>query len=260
MQYIIRIILLLQPKPSIDSREESLLSLEFCSVLAELAEKGETTGRSGKRFENIASFSTFNNLHVLRQLHLATKATRTLEVGLAFGGSCLVFTQTHRDLGSSPQRQHVAIDPFQASPWIDDAGLLATERAGLSGYLDFRGAPSCLVLPELLKTDEKFGLVYIDGSHLFEDVFIDFYYIVRILEVGGIVLFDDSADPHVSKVLRFIRKNLAEPLPEFNLAPYRPTENALKYLLASSAGKIQLTAFQRKADPIRKWNSPYRNF
>jgi hypothetical protein len=41
-------------------------------------------------------------------------------------------------------------------------------------------------------------------------VFIDFYYTARILDAGGIVLFDDSVDPHVHKTLRFIRKNLPQ--------------------------------------------------
>lgn len=59
---------------------------------------------------------------------LGVKASRTLEIGLAVGGSCLVFTQTRKDLGAIPERQHVAIDPFQRSNWIDEAGLLAIER------------------------------------------------------------------------------------------------------------------------------------
>jgi hypothetical protein len=33
-----------------------------------------------------------------------------------------------------------AIDPFQRSRWIDEAGLVAIEKAGLVDYLDFKEA------------------------------------------------------------------------------------------------------------------------
>jgi hypothetical protein len=235
------------------------MSLAFCPILAEIVERKETYGRSGKRLD-LGSLSTTNNLLTLRELHLATKAKRTLEVGLAMGGSGLVFTQTHKDLDSSPQRQHVAIDPFQRSRWIDEAGLVAIEKAGLVDYLDFKEAPSCLILPELLKAGKRFDLVYIDGSHLFEDVFIDFDYTARILDAGGIVLFDDSVDPHVHNTLRFIRKNLPHSLRELDLSPYRRHQSKFVYRVACAIGKSQLTAFQKIAGPLREWNCSYRDF
>ncbi len=77
------------------------------------------------------------------------KPRLTLEVGLSFGGSALVFTASHRDLGREPKGQHTAIDPCERQVW-DDCGLVATERAGLSGYLDFGAGPSSLELPKLI--------------------------------------------------------------------------------------------------------------
>ena len=238
-------------------KQPSIGSLAFSPALGEIIKRGTVLGRSGKVLDT-ASFSTLNNLLILRRLHLTTKASRTLEIGLAMGGSCLVFTQTHKELGASPEHQHVAIDPFQRSPWIDEAGLLAVERDNLSGYLDFREDYSCYVLPGLIKAGAKFNLVYIDGSHLFEDVFVDFYYVARLLEEGGIMLFDDSTNPHIRKVVRFVRRNLASSLPEFDLAPYRPPDIA--YRIALALGRVQLRAFQRIASPVREWDSVYRNF
>src|ERR1043166_7728871 len=139
---------------------------------------------------------------------------------MCFGGSALVFTASHRDLKHSPRHQHVAIDPFQTSFW-DDAGAVAVERAGLEGFLDLRRSFSSLELPQLLLRDAMFDLVYIDGSHLFEDVFVDFYYVARLLAPGGIVAFDDCSDPNVAKVLAFIRKNLGGAFQEFGLNLYR---------------------------------------
>jgi hypothetical protein len=246
---------------ALNRRKQPHLSLAFSPVLADMIERGVTRGRSGKVL-NTASLSTFNNLLILRRLHLATKASRTLEIGLSVGGSCLVFTQTHKDLGAIPEHQHVAIDPFQRSHWIDEAGLLAIEHENLTGYLNFREDYSCYVLPELIKAGAKFNIVYIDGSHLFEDVFTDFYYVARLLEDGGIMLFDDSANPHIRKVLRFLRRNLTSSLPEFDLSPYRPSSRTdiFAYPIARALGRTQLRAFRRVASPIREWDSAYFDF
>ena len=56
-------------------------------------------------------------------------------------------------------------------------GRLKLEEAGLIGYVEVREQLSGLVLPKMVEENLKFGLVYIDGSHRFEDVFCDFYFV-----------------------------------------------------------------------------------
>ena len=56
---------------------------------------------------------------------MSLKPARTMEIGLAAGGSCLVLTQAQKDLGAPPKQQHIAIDPYQLRPWMDEAGLEA---------------------------------------------------------------------------------------------------------------------------------------
>ena len=234
----------------------------FCPALADILDNGFAVGRSGKRLD-LSSFSTITNLLTLRGLQMSLKPRRTMEVGFASGGSCLVFTQTHRDLGSPAEKQHVAIDPYQRSHWIDEAGLAAVEHADLTGYLDFVEDYSCDALPLLVrKNSPKFGIVYIDGSHLFEDVFVDLYYTVRLLDNDGVILFDDSSNRHVRKVLRFVRTNLTSSLSEIDLTPYRSVyhRSSVSYQIARSVGKVQLTGFRKKGDATRSWDSPFRNF
>jgi hypothetical protein len=232
----------------------------FCPVLAGMLERCEAVGRSGKSL-NISDLSTVHNLLTLRALHTSCGAKRTMEVGFSSGGSCLVFTQTHKDLGALPENQHVAIDPFQRSSWIDEAGLVSIERANLRDYLDFREEPSCYALPRLVEEDLKFELIYIDGSHLFEDVFIDFYFAARLLKERGIILFDDSSLAHVQKVLRFIRTNLKSSFSEIDLTPYRPkTDKKLRYWAAHALGKVQLTGFIKVGSASRNFDSAFNNF
>ncbi|HEY6167685.1 MAG TPA: class I SAM-dependent methyltransferase [Verrucomicrobiae bacterium] len=235
-------------------------ALDYCPVLAEMARTRQAFGRSGRRFEDIGALSSLNNLIVLRALMQDLKPDCTLEVGLSFGGSCLVFTMSHRDLGHAPAAQHLALDPFQKQVW-DDAGLLAVETSGLSGFLDFRSAFSAVELPRLWHEGRRFGFIYVDGSHLFEDVFLDAYFSVRLLAEGGVVAFDDSSDPHVAKVLAFLRRNLRGALEEFDLSPYRlDGGKSLRYRLGGLLGRRQLTAFRRVGEVVRPWDAKFRPF
>lgn len=238
----------------------SEFSFAFCPVLEEMIKTGATVGRSGKRFDELGSLSSLNNLNILRKLHLAFNPGKTLEIGLSFGGSCLVFTATHRELSGQAIRQHTALDPFQKEAW-DDAGLLTVERAGLSDYLDFRPQFSCLALPHLYERGERFGLIYIDGSHVFEDVFVDAYFSLRLLTDSGVVAFDDCRDPHVQKVVKFIRSSLTSSFRELDLSPFRPDQGkSIKYKLARLARQTQMTAFQRIGEVTRPWNARFSDF
>lgn len=109
----------------------------YCTQLKELLEAGQITGQSGKVFEQLNATSTENNLQVLRKIAFEIQPKNTLEIGLAFGASCLALAATHRDLNYSPNKQDIAIDPYQSTVW-DNAGRLVVEKAGLSSYVDIR--------------------------------------------------------------------------------------------------------------------------
>lgn len=233
-------------------------ALAFCPVLDEMVTSGHALGRSGKLVQ-AGALSTANNLITLRNLHLHTRAQWTLETGMSCGGSALVFAQTHKDIGSPPSRQHVAIDPFQHTTSTDACGLTSMERAGLSGYLDFRDEPSSRALPSLMRDGRTFSIIYVDGSHLFEDVFTDLYYSAQLLAIDGIVLFDDSTYPHVRKALRFARGNFRHCLEELDLTPFRGA-TSLRYRVAQTLGRVQLTAFRKIGEVKRHHESPLAAF
>lgn len=239
---------------------ETRANLEFCRPLITLIEAGESIGRSGKTLRNSGSFSTPNTLAILRNLFLAERPTRTLETGLGFGASALVFGASHRELTGTPAHQHTAIDPHQRGHW-DEVALVALENAGLRDYVDFREQSSSIALPQLLAEREKFQLIYVDGSHLFEDVFLDAYFASRLLVERGVLVFDDSTDPHVRKVLHFIRSNLQTVLQPLNLGPYRSARNgSTRYRLASLLQRAQLTAFRKIGSVERPWNAEFADF
>jgi predicted O-methyltransferase YrrM len=230
-----------------------------CRELAELLHNRRIAGKRGRIFGDISTVSTVNNLRMIRKLLWEYRPERTLEVGFCLGGSALLFCSTHKELGHPPQSQHTTIDPYQTTTW-DSCGLMAVERAGLMGYLDFRAGFSALELPKLFEGGARFGLVYIDGSHVFEDVFVDSYFVTRLLIEGGLVLFDDSSNAHVRKVIRFLRTNLRLALTELDLSLFRNRSERIPYRVARYFEKVQLTAFRRVGNVERNWNAPFHAF
>jgi len=237
----------------------SNFDFSYCPVLAEMLASNSAVDSKGN-VHSAFGLSTANNLVVLRNLQLQFKATATLEVGLSMGASALVLTQSHRDLGHVAAEQHVAIDPWQEH-MLSSLGIHAVERAGLSPYLKFVGQTSDLALPSLLEQGRRFGLIYVDGSHWFEDVFLDCHYSNHLLELGGIVLFDDSADPNIGKVLTFIRRNMRYALSEIDLSPYRADQGkSLRYRIGKATGRSQLTAFRKIGEGRRPLAHTTRKF
>jgi hypothetical protein len=154
-------------------------------VLAELLKSQRAVGKTGRVYEGLAALPTLNNLHTIRELMREIKATRTLEVVLSFGGSG--WYSAHRTGNwvivlkrSTPHWIHFRLQ------YGNSCGLLAVERAGLIGYMDFRPIYSSLALQRLLEAAVQLDLVYIDGSHLFEDVFVDAYFVIRLPSERGV--------------------------------------------------------------------------
>lgn len=230
---------------------------EFCPVLNVMLSTDKSIGRSGKEFSDLASNSTLNNLDFIQQIMRDRKPERTLEIGIAFGASTLLFCAEYQKLGRAGTKQHTAIDPFQPRHWYDEAGVFAVERAGLRDFLDYRPEFSELVLPQLLSGGARYDLIYVDGSHLFENVFIDAFYSTRLLNRGGLLVFDDSTDAHVAKALAFIRSNLTEALKEI-------LPEDIRSMVARLIGKRQLTVFERlpcrEDNQFRDWDSKFGRF
>ena len=164
-----------------------------------------------------ADGSTLSNLEVIASLFKQEKPKQSLEIGLSRGISGLLFCKLYESIGAKPAKQHMALDPFQDEDF-DQAGVMLIERGGVDGYFNYRTEFSSDGLPKLFAEGKRFDLIYIDGSHLMEDVFIDFFYSYQLLNKGGIMLFDDCADKHVLKVCRFIEAQYTEKLEVLDIA------------------------------------------
>jgi predicted O-methyltransferase YrrM len=153
---------------------------------------------------------------------------RTIEIGMAYGLSTLAICQAHQDKGAG---EHTAIDPTQGRHW-SNIGLLNVRRAGFEERCRFLESRSDEALPQLLREGRQFDFAFIDGSHLFDYVLNDFFYLDKMLTVGGYVIFDDLWMPAVRKVLQFILRNCAYEavrLPAMTGAPRRLARIARRF-------------------------------
>jgi len=131
------------------------------------------------------------------------KPERTLEVGLANGISALHIATALNELGHG---KHLAIDPFQQTDWRN-VGMVTLQRAGLDHLVTLDQRPSHWAIPDLDEAEQRIQFAFIDGSHLLDYVMTDFMTIDRILDVGGLIAFDDSDWPSILNVIRFAIAN-----------------------------------------------------
>jgi predicted O-methyltransferase YrrM len=126
-----------------------------------------------------------------------------LEVGLAFGISTLYAGDSLGRTGQS--YSHHIVDPQQHTAW-NGVGIYNLKQAGLWDNISFYEAPSEYVLPQLAEGGTEVDMAFIDGWHTFDHTLLDFFYVNRMLKVGGVVIFDDADWPSVSKVLKYVTR------------------------------------------------------
>lgn len=139
----------------------------------------------------------------LQEIVREVKPKVSLEVGLAYGISSLYICDAAKAIKAF---RHLVIDPMQTTQW-EGIGLHNLKEAGLLDKVKHYQSPSYLTLPKLLEEKVKIDFAFIDGWHTFDFTLIDFFYIDRLLRVGGVVVFDDANWPAVRKVCRYVRSN-----------------------------------------------------
>ena len=156
---------------------------------------------------------------MLQRLIREVKPRVTLEIGFAYGISTLFICEALQEVGGE---RHIVIDPGPVDGWLD-VGISNVERAGYTSLLEFHNESSHHALPALERAGRRVGLAVIDGWHTFDYTFVDFFYVDRLLDVGGIVMFDDTEYyPAIRKVARYVATH-RNYLPLANESTRRPS-------------------------------------
>ena len=149
----------------------------------------------------------------LRDALIAERARVVIEVGLAYGSSALAIGEALLANGAAGI-SHVVIDPFQATSYAN-VGWDAIGAAGLAASSKLITEPSSIALARLASEGFTADAAFVDGSHRFHEVFVDLYYLRKLVRPGGLVILDDAHWPSVGTALRYYEVNLGwrpEPL------------------------------------------------
>jgi predicted O-methyltransferase YrrM len=174
-----------------------------------LAAEGPPRVRSGGDFERVSVPAPDSD--VLRDVLLAEKPGTVIEIGLAYGSSALAIAEALAAAGPH-QARHVIVDAYQKH--FHGSGWAAITGAGLAGLCSLVQERSQIALPRLLGDGFVADAAFVDGSHIFHNVFVDLFYLRELVRPGGLVILDDCSYPSVATAARYFEVNTGwEPEP-----------------------------------------------
>jgi predicted O-methyltransferase YrrM len=174
-----------------------------------LATDGPPRVRSSGDFERVSV--PVADSDVLRDLILAENPSTVIEIGLAYGSSALAIAEALVAAGSNDAR-HVIVDAYQQH--FHGSGWAAIAGAGLAGVCSLMEERSQIVLPRLLSDGFVADTAFVDGSHIFHNVFVDLFYLRELVRPGGLVILDDYSYLSVATAVRYFEVNTGwEPEP-----------------------------------------------
>ena len=87
-------------------------------------------------------------------------------------------------------------------------GWDALNAAGLTAQTTLVEEASSIVLARLAGAGFTADAAFVDGSHRFHEVFVDLYFLRKLVRPGGLIILDDAASPSVAAALRYFDLNL----------------------------------------------------
>lgn len=175
----------------------------------------------------------------LKEIIKTYKFKNTIEIGCAYGLSSLHICSAIADQNNC---YHTIIDPFQSTDW-KNIGQNNLEKAGIN-FFKILEEPSEIALPFLLSQNKKYDFGFIDGWHTFDHTLIDFFYLNRLIKVGGVIVIDDVGLPSINKFMRYILN-----YPSYELIGNIEIEVSKKRTLFNTIVKAPFRLFSRLLPP-----------
>ena len=165
-----------------------------------LADAGPTVSRGLGDFDRVTLPTA--DCDELRDLVIADDARVVIEIGLAYGSSALAIGEA---LATRDGARHLIIDAFQDR--FDNVGWDRITDAGLGPICELLPERSQLALPRLVAEGFVADAAFVDGSHVFHNVFVDLYFLRELVRPGGLVILDDCDWPSVATAAHYYEVN-----------------------------------------------------
>ena len=121
-----------------------------------------------------------------------------------YGSSALAIAEALVAAGSNEAR-HVIVDAYQKG--FHGSGWAAITGAGLAGLCCLVEERSQIALPRLLGDGLVADAAFVDGSHIFHNVFVDLFYLRELVRPGGLIILDDCQHLSVATAARYFEVN-----------------------------------------------------
>jgi hypothetical protein len=147
----------------------------------------------------------------------------------------------------------ISIDPYQCTQWKSEGLKAVADLASSHRLIDL---PDYLALPQLLASGTQIDFAYVDGWHTFDYVLLDFFYLDRMLRVGGVVGFNDCGMAATNKVLKFVtrhRKYVEMPI----LPPTYAARNVVVHIARRVLNRQTQDRYFRK---VQSWEPDWNFF
>ncbi len=141
----------------------------------------------------------------LRDVLIADNARVVVEIGLGYASSALAIAEALVSTRTEGVVAHVIIDAFQDE--FHDAGWQTIVSAGLTDICSLVRDRSQLVLPRLVEEGIVADAAFVDGSHVFHNVFVDLFFLRELVRPGGLVILDDCHWTSVATAARYFEIN-----------------------------------------------------
>jgi predicted O-methyltransferase YrrM len=143
---------------------------------------------------------------ILRDLMTVECPGTVVEIGLAYGSSALAVAEALLRAGTGKPR-HLILDAYQTSAFAR-AGWQVLTAAGVDDLCELIEEPSQYALPRLAASGMVADAAFVDGSHIFHNVFVDLYYLNQMIRPNGLVTLDDCAWTSVATAVGYYQRYL----------------------------------------------------
>ncbi len=221
--------------------KEFLFSWKNCTEtedLDQIAQSKTTITEEGKSVELTWQINYRYGRFLFVLVKMFEPAT-ILEVGMANGISSAYMAKA-QNIYLRDKNAHVIIDPFQSTQWFN-AGTALLKRLGLYENVKFVEDYSSRAIPQLEKDGHGFDFVFIDGSHCLDHTLCDLVTADRVLNIGGLIVFDDSADFGVKYAVKYIDKY------RYNLRRIKFDNNIIHAIREMTNNRRRMTVYQKIA-------------
>lgn len=200
------------------TENEIPLKPDYISLIHQVYKNREVTDEKGNKYPFKSAISKEYGT-MIYDLIIKQNLTKTMEVGLAFGGSSLFICAAHLN-ANNPKSFHIAIDPNQSTQWhnvaVTNIKRLGYPRMELIEQPSYRALPQILnrlvgntkwINPTYDPNYPRLDLCFVDGWHTFDATLVDMYYCDLLLRPGGYLIVDDAKFDALKDLAKYIDSN-----------------------------------------------------